>query len=118
MKDSTKNLLQEIDEYIEDNPISLLDKIINYSTEDLTKRLRRKNQEYAEINHVYHNFIEGAKICGCLEMQFLWSLMAKHLVSVKDFVDQGLTDKDVIAEKCGDIRAYITLLECYYVFND
>lgn len=111
-----KPFKKTVDEYTWHNPISLLDKIISYSTDDLKNRLSKKNKEYAGKDDVYHNFLEGAKLCNCEPMQYLYYLMTKHLVSVKDIVDKGLNDKDLIAEKCGDIRAYITLLEGYYLF--
>jgi hypothetical protein len=91
-----------------------LEKIIENGCNDLRDRLGSKNAEYASPEDVYHNFEEAAKMIPNGTKQIaLWNFMVKHLVSLQDIIFKQ-ENEDLIPEKCGDIRAYITLLEGMY----
>ena len=77
----------------------------------------RKNSSYTKENQAespFHNFEKGIGMgAGNSDAQVAWSYMVKHLVALKDMVDQDEFD-DVLnlEEKCKDIINYITIIYC------
>ena len=74
-----------------------------------------KSKEYVRDNNPFHNFDRGAEYTGETPEDYLYGLMTKHLVSIKDMVDDLYEGKDpsikYLEEKIGDGINYLMLLE-------
>jgi hypothetical protein len=80
----------------------------------MTRTLEMKGIEYASSNDRLHNFKVAARIDDETPEKALWGMLKKHLVSVMDLVDNPwlkIITPEYLAEKFGDARNYLTLLE-------
>jgi len=78
-----------------------------------------KGAEYERNNDRLHNFYRAAAMNERTASQELWSMLTKHLISIKDMVDDTAKDiypsKEQINEKIGDAQNYFHLLEGLFV---
>lgn len=95
----------DFDDYVKER----LEEIVNLSC--------GKGKEYAKEESAFNNLEKGAKMDSISPEKCLWDYMRKHLVSIKDIIDEineeGKTSKDFgkVKEKCGDVILYMILLE-------
>jgi hypothetical protein len=83
------------------------------------KILNIKGEEYSGDVDRLHNFKEAAKFLGCSSEKALLGMWIKHLVSIKDIIENidrlnntgYVPDDKLIDEKFGDAINYILLLE-------
>jgi hypothetical protein len=95
------------------------EKIVKNRLEQCEETLNIKGNEYSNESDRLHNFKDAAKFLGCSPEKALLGMFVKHLVSVKDIIeniniwqDTGyIPDEKLIAEKFGDTINYILLLE-------
>ena len=77
--------------------------------------LAAKSKEYSRSGDKLHNFHRAAALLDCSPEKALIGMMAKHIVSVLDLVDDieagGLPDEALVSEKIGDLVNYSILLE-------
>lgn len=77
--------------------------------------LAAKAKEYSSEKDRLHNFKEGAKILNTTPEIALFGFLTKHLVSVKDIIDNiaigKLPTTALVDEKVGDCINYFILLE-------
>ena len=77
--------------------------------------LNAKGGEYSREGDRLWNFRVAAGMSCCSPAQALWGMLVKHLVSVRDMVeDQAkgeVVKKGSIDEKIGDVINYMMLLE-------
>jgi len=77
--------------------------------------LAKKQDEYATDDDVLHNFKKAAAMSRTSEAGALWGMLVKHLVSIKDLVDDhGAPELDKVDEKIGDAINYLILLEAIF----
>lgn len=75
-----------------------------------------KEAEYSRGNDRLHNFKVAAAIDSETPERSLWGMWKKHIVSIKDLVDDIESGKDVpsdayLGEKFDDMINYVLLLE-------
>jgi len=71
-----------------------------------------KGAEYTETHDRLENFKIGSQMSGLTPKHYAWTLMTKHLVSVRQHnIGQHPLTQDQLREKYGDIRLYTVLLE-------
>ncbi len=74
-----------------------------------------KSKEYVRDDNPFHNFDRGAEYTGETPEDYLYGLMTKHLVSIKDMIDDLYEGKEPsvihVEEKIGDGINYLMLLE-------
>lgn len=74
--------------------------------------LANKAKEYASNADRLHNFKQAAAMTRTTPAKALVGMLAKHLVSIFDMVDQIAPPKtETIDEKIGDAINYLVLLE-------
>lgn len=78
--------------------------------------MTRKGMEYSRNDDKLHNFKRAAKMLGVTPEMALVGMMAKHLVSILDMVDDlqyrdSRPAPEVLAEKMNDTHNYFYLLE-------
>ncbi len=77
--------------------------------------LLRKQDEYATVDDVLHNFKAAAEFQGVSVPQALWGMAAKHLISISDLVRKGKKMPQAVRdEKIGDAINYLILLEAAF----
>lgn len=90
-------------------------KIVKARQRHTDETLLVKGEEYSRQNNRLHNFYRAAAINDQTPEQALWGMMSKHLVSLKDMIDdtaQGdCPSEDQIDEKLGDTINYLHLLD-------
>lgn len=75
--------------------------------------LTAKNASYSSAEDRLHNFIAGAEITGLSPAQTAWGYLTKHLVALRDKVQQNdFSDREDFLEKCQDAINYICLIWC------
>lgn len=77
--------------------------------------LDMKNSSYTngeKTKSAIHNFEEGVRMgAGNNPAQVAWAYMTKHLVALKDMVDDAeFTDHIEAAEKCKDVMNYVSII--------
>jgi len=78
--------------------------------------MTRKGMEYSRNEDKLHNFKRAAKMLGVTPEMALVGMMAKHLVSILDMVDDlqyrdSRPAPELLAEKMNDTHNYLYLLE-------
>lgn len=77
------------------------------------KTLIDKNSRYATAEDPLHNFKNGADIMGGTPAQACWGYLTKHLVALRDMVEQdNFSNREDFLEKCQDTINYIRFLWC------
>ena len=72
-----------------------------------------KNKEYANLDDVFKNFNEAAKMTIGKKNNYVaaWNFAVKHLVSVSDIIKKPSKFSDEqIAEKFGDLIIYLHMI--------
>lgn len=89
------------------------DMLVDEVCADTKNTLCSKAKEYASAGSRFHNFEAAARMEGIDRKQALWGMALKHLVAVKDMIDnpKQAYSYDYVREKCGDLRNYLILLE-------
>ena len=88
--------------------------VLENAITDLEETLFIKGSEYSHTQDRLKNFKDAADFNGIEPEQALWLFVTKHIIALKDFVwqiDDNRITKNQWAEKLGDIRAYMVLLE-------
>ena len=93
-------------------------KILESRITKLRNGLANKAKEYAsgKKKDRLHNFHRAAESLRCTPPKALQGMMEKHVVSIKDIIDDIETDGilpsvEMLEEKIGDNIAYLVLLE-------
>lgn len=87
----------------------LLDELDGNSLETL----KTKNTRYSANGDSLHNFRKGADISGGTPAQACWGYLTKHLVALRDMVEQdNFRNREDFLEKCQDSINYIRFLWC------
>ncbi len=73
--------------------------------------LIKKGQEYAadDADRLI-NFKRGAGLTGETPEKVASDYMLKHIVSIYDLIERGVTDEAIWDEKCGDAINYLILI--------
>jgi len=95
------------------------DKIVNKVLDNTKSVLSSKASEYASSSNRMHNFAKCSKFNSLLCMgrnnnaRALWALLAKHVASISDIVDDTTKDitMELLDEKFGDTINYLILLK-------
>jgi len=91
------------------------DKVVEERLEKTKHLMLVKSKEYVRDDNPFHNFDRGAEYTGETPEDYLYGLMTKHLVSIKDMVDDLYEGKEPsvihVEEKIGDALLYVMLLE-------
>lgn len=88
---------------------ALLDELDGNSLETL----KTKNARYSSGGDSLHNFRKGADIAGCTAAQACWGYLTKHLVALRDMVqNDDFSNREDFLEKCQDSINYIRFLWC------
>ena len=88
------------------------EKIVKNRLKHCKKLLCSKGDEYARGDDRLHNFKKAAAMSHTTPEDALWGMWVKHLVSVKDMVDDPKRSSDrMIDEKISDLINYGLLLE-------
>ena len=75
--------------------------------------IAEKNARYAKDGDCLHNFRSGAAIMGGTSAQACWGYATKHLVALRDMVEQNdFSNREDFLEKCQDTINYIRFLWC------
>lgn len=75
--------------------------------------LKEKNARYSSDGDSLHNFRSGADICGGTPAQACWGYLTKHLVALRDMVqNDNFRNREDFLEKCQDSINYIRFLWC------
>lgn len=91
--------------------------IINDRLKKIVLTLRAKGKEYAYNDDRLHNFKRAAEMLRCSHEKALMGMLAKHMVSIMDMVDEVEAAGDnpypmkLWEEKLGDAINYLILLE-------
>ena len=97
----------------------IFDYHLNCTIAEIKATLEGKQGEYAADNDRMHNFNKAAEIAETTPERALYGMMAKHLVSVIDIVDdidKGVYPKTALTEeKFGDLINYLILLKIMIV---
>ena len=74
--------------------------------------LLQRNGNYAKgSDDALHNFTAGASIAGCTPAQAAWGYVTKHLVALRDKIQQNdFSNIDDLKEKCCDIINYTAII--------
>ena len=78
------------------------------------KLFGNKNIEYTRNNDKLHNFKVAARMDNETPERALWGMWKKHIVSVKDIIDDlpgALPTEELLTEKIDDMINYCLLLE-------
>lgn len=87
----------------------LLDEIDGNSKQTMVE----KNARYAKDGDCLYNFRSGAAIMGGTSAQACWGYATKHLVALRDMVEQNdFSNREDFLEKCQDTINYIRFLWC------
>lgn len=87
----------------------LLDEIDGNSKQTMVE----KNARYAKDEDCLYNFRSGAAIMGGTSAQACWGYATKHLVALRDMVEQNdFSNREDFLEKCQDTINYIRFLWC------
>ena len=75
--------------------------------------LKEKNARYSSDDDSLHNFRSGADICGGTPAQACWGYLTKHLVALRDMVQNNdFHNRNDFLEKCQDSINYVRFLWC------
>ena len=78
-------------------------------------------KEYSRNGDRLHNFYRAAVMNNETAAQALWGMLSKHIISIKDMVDDTKNDiyptEKQIDEKIGDMINYMHLLEGVFINN-
>ncbi len=91
------------------------DCIINDRMYAVAKTLVSKGKEYAPGDDVLKNFKDGAKISCRSSVQVCCGYMLKHIVAIMNMAEGGEVNEALIAERHGDVIAYMLLLEALFI---
>ena len=73
--------------------------------------LIKKGKEYSADNEDrLVNFKRGAGLTGETPEKVASDYMLKHIVSIYDLIERGITDEAIWDEKCGDAINYLILI--------
>lgn len=87
----------------------LLDELDGNSKQTMVE----KNARYAKDGDCLYNFRSGAAIMGGTSAQACWGYATKHLVALRDMVEQNdFSNREDFLEKCQDTINYIRFLWC------
>ena len=88
------------------------DLLVNARCEKIKSVLVTKAKEYASEQSRFHNFELAGSVLGCTPEKALEGMMAKHLISVMDIINNPRNrSAELVEEKCLDLINYIILLE-------
>lgn len=94
---------------------SNFDRVVEERLAKIKHLMLIKSKEYVRDDNPFHNFDRGAEYTGETPEDYLYGLMTKHLVSIKDMVDDLYEGKEPsvihVEEKIGDGINYLMLLE-------
>lgn len=94
-------------------------KLVKESQKRTHNTLLEKGEEYSRDGNRLHNFYRAAAMNGQTPQQALWGMLSKHIISVKDMVDNTADatypTEDQIDEKIGDMINYLHLLEGLFI---
>lgn len=80
-----------------------------------------KGEEYAKDSDRLKNFKDAAEFNECTEETVLWGYVTKHIVALKDFIQDLENGKSATQaqweEKFGDIINYMLILETLLIEN-
>lgn len=86
--------------------------VVERAVKRIESTLTKKATEYATSGNRFHNFDVAGRMLGESAEKALWGFVLKHIVSVKDMIDDpSKITYDMIDEKIGDIINYMVLLE-------
>lgn len=92
--------------------IKEFNKVLEQRIEKIRKVLAAKNKEYASPGDKLYNFKRTAAMLGCSDEEALLGMLAKHLISIIDMVqNKREADYALWDEKLGDAINYLILLE-------
>lgn len=87
------------------------DQVVDDRIQKIRNTLSKKAGEYATSGNKFHNFDVAGRISDSPPEQALFGMMLKHIVSVMDIVESGITTEAQLDEKIGDTINYLILLE-------
>jgi len=88
------------------------EEIFRAQVADCETTLLRKGYEYATDEDRLHNFRVAGALQGETTIQALGGMLAKHIVSIFDLMQQNKPiDMDIWNEKIGDAMNYLFLLK-------
>jgi hypothetical protein len=94
------------------------DKIVAARLDAIEQTLSNKGKEYSTEKDKLHNFNVAAQMNNQTREKALWGMATKHLVSVKDMIDNTELNKfpsnEICNEKIGDLINYLVLLEACF----
>lgn len=91
----------------------VFDKLVQEIRMESLDTLIAKNGKYSTDADKLHNFAAGAEIMGGTAAQAAWGYMTKHMVSLRDMIEQNdFTDRADFLEKCKDVINYVCLIWC------
>ena len=76
--------------------------------------LASKSKEYSTSTDKLYNFTEGCEMAGQTPKAYLWCLLTKHLMCVRDMAYDKLSPS-YTDEKIGDAISYLVLLEALLI---
>ena len=95
--------------------------VLNSRLDKIKTVLAKKAGEYVKADDRLYNFRRASKVFGVTDIEALSGMMAKHLVSILDIIDDAKVGKyPSIAlrdEKIGDMINYLILLEAMLIDN-
>jgi len=89
-------------------------KIVDDRLQKCQEMLTSKGNGYSRNGDVFHNFRFASMVTGCTLEKALWGMWVKHIASVFDIINDTpdrIPEKEVLAEKIGDLINYALLLE-------
>jgi hypothetical protein len=87
------------------------DQILGEMMEEDKRVLSAKKKEYASGKSRYHNFDKSAAVLRTTPVRALLAFAAKHVVSIYDWMENGIPKLETVSEKLGDARRYFYLAE-------
>ncbi len=94
------------------------DKILRPRLDAIHELFADKSVEYASDKNIFENFTQGARMDNITPQKCLWDYMRKHLVSIKDMIDNPhKTTPEKASEKIGDVILYLITLEGMIIEN-
>lgn len=89
-------------------------KIVDARFQRCQEMLTSKGNGYSRNGDVFHNFRFASMVTGCTLEKALWGMWVKHIASVFDIINDvpdKIPEKEVLAEKIGDLINYALMLE-------
>jgi len=94
--------------------IKEFNKVVEEMQELINNTLTSKADEYARGGDRLSNFKTAAAYLNCTPEKALWGFVTKHLVAIKDFIDDlergHVMSREQWVEKIGDVVCYAVLL--------